>query len=900
MSVDWDRVAARLEELAREHATGRGNKGRTLREDQRATLSFVATRLPRHGLIVADEVGTGKTTIACAVIKAVLAEGGRAAVLVPRGLIHQWRAEYRALFPDAQGPRELTTLPQWLEEDESPSPTDGPEWWLISHGFRYPRVTHRSHGSKIAFPSLVRLFLEPPNIVADGRTSVGHISNHARKHAKDHAWWRNLLRMAERVAPLVHDRQPLLQRLEALPLLKPEKDNRELCESLCQGKEAHSVVSELLGLWLGRFDLIVIDEAHKSREETFEDGEEKSTRRAWKQLPSLLQMLGQGHRSRRICLTATPMELAPHDWGDLLARAQIHAPRGPILRAIDALHRCLKAAKSTPDQPSTIKDLISAAECFQQQLEPFVTRRRLLDQAQLEDLRAHRPEARELAHPHRRTERHLVPLKRLAAGQSDAWRPMLTALEGYSHAARGLDESIVGTRAKVLYTKLANGLVSADELEDDDWLQSTPSPVDPRTAAKLERLAYWRKKFRDSRQELNRSALESGITGYHPDSEHPRILSVVEAIEAWTGLKESEKVLVFGVFTLPMRRLRDVLNARHCVRSLDGGAPIAFSLHEDEPLLAVAFRNMESMQREKSLTGRLAGKTWTLAEFKRLALEAHSRYRKIRDDISRHVRKHTDALVQERFAMLGANDRERLREIIRTLLLDDWLVGGRSDPPSEELLGTLITRIWHDHVEPAIATDSDVEEGEHDESKYKQFVEWIDLEWNEVQGRQTGFCRLMNGDTKWPTRRSLQAGFNRQSGCPQVLIAQSQVGREGLNLHLACRVVVQFHAEWNPASLEQQVGRVDRLNSRWWHMYDQWKRSAMSGPMPLIEVRQVMLEGTYDAFQWDLVRQRQHTFDATLFGSLLPATSWQSVPESLRAELRAAAPNFDPRRPRES
>ena len=46
------------------------------------------------------------------------------------------------------------------------------------------------------------------------------------------------------------------------------------------------------------------------------------------------------------------------------------------------------------------------------------------------------------------------------------------------------------------------------------------------------------------------------------------------------------------------------------------------------------------------------------------------------------------------------------------------------------------------------------------------------------------------------------------------------------------------------------------------------------------------------------VGQRQHTFDATLFGSLLPAEAWESVPEGLREELRAAAPNFDPGRPR--
>jgi hypothetical protein len=51
----------------------------------------------------------------------------------------------------------------------------------------------------------------------------------------------------------------------------------------------------------------------------------------------------------------------------------------------------------------------------------------------------------------------------------------------------------------------------------------------------------------------------------------------------------------------------------------------------------------------------------------------------------------------------------------------------------------------------------------------------------------------------------LQTAFNKRDAFPRVLLAQSAVGREGLNLHKACRVVVQLHAEWNPAILEQQL-----------------------------------------------------------------------------------------------
>ncbi len=106
--------------------------------------------------------------------------------------------------------------------------------------------------------------------------------------------------------------------------------------------------------------------------------------------------------------------------------------------------------------------------------------------------------------------------------------------------------------------------------------------------------------------------------------------------------------------------------------------------------------------------------------------------------------------------------------------------------------------------------------------------------------------------------------------------------------------MVQFHAEWNPAILEQQIGRVDRKGSLWEKLAQRWLDQGAKGPPPFIEVRQLVFEGTYDAFQWDRVMRRQHVFDASLFGSLLPAEAWQRVPPAHLASLVAAAPSFRP------
>jgi hypothetical protein len=61
-----------------------------------------------------------------------------------------------------------------------------------------------------------------------------------------------------------------------------------------------------------------------------------------------------------------------------------------------------------------------------------------------------------------------------------------------------------------------------------------------------------------------------------------------------------------------------------------------------------------------------------------------------------------------------------------------------------------------------------------------------------------------------------------------------------------------------------------------------------------VEVRQLIFEGTYDAFQWERVMRRQHVFDASLFGSLLPADAWERVPDGRKIELLEAAPSFSP------
>jgi superfamily II DNA or RNA helicase len=66
--------------------------------------------------------------------------------------------------------------------------------------------------------------------------------------------------------------------------------------------------------------------------------------------------------------------------------------------------------------------------------------------------------------------------------------------------------------------------------------------------------------------------------------------------------------------------------------------------------------------------------------------------------------------------------------------------------------------------------------------------------------------RLHGGMTA-SERDDVQARFNADGGC----LFATDAAAHGLNLQRRCRVVVNFELPWNPARLEQRIGRVDRM-----------------------------------------------------------------------------------------
>jgi hypothetical protein len=224
-------------------------------------------------------------------------------------------------------------------------------------------------------------------------------------------------------------------------------------------------------------------------------------------------------------------------------------------------------------------------------------------------------------------------------------------------------------------------------------------------------------------------------------------------------------------------------------------------------------------------------------------------------------------------------------------LRPEFLAG---DVPSHELAEAFIEvlRGAMDRDDPE-ATDGDAEEDASE--RWQQIAQRLSDEFLRPEG---GFARLMDGSTRPHSRQMLQQAFNRRDSFPQVLVAQSLVGREGLNLHRECRAVILLHPEWNPGVVEQQIGRVDRVGGRWSKLLeDALTDGASPEHLPRILVKSVIFEGTYDEKHWEVLQERWGDLRAQLHGVPIPEGAAKGDEEGQRIvdQMNAAAPDFYPR-----
>lgn len=105
-------------------------------------------------------------------------------------------------------------------------------------------------------------------------------------------------------------------------------------------------------------------------------------------------------------------------------------------------------------------------------------------------------------------------------------------------------------------------------------------------------------------------------------------------------------------------------------------------------------------------------------------------------------------------------------------------------------------------------------------------------------------------------------GFNTPYR-PEILISTS-VGQEGIDLHRECRHVIHHDLCWNPATVEQRTGRVDRIGSK----VERECAGAGAGGGPALEVAVPYLAATYDERMFEELHRRAQLFEVTMGGDV--------------------------------
>ncbi|MFM7163656.1 MAG: helicase-related protein [Planctomycetaceae bacterium] len=125
-----------------------------------------------------------------------------------------------------------------------------------------------------------------------------------------------------------------------------------------------------------------------------------------------------------------------------------------------------------------------------------------------------------------------------------------------------------------------------------------------------------------------------------------------------------------------------------------------------------------------------------------------------------------------------------------------------------------------------------------------------DSEEDDGSYRVMPLVRMVFGETPTETRDRLAQAFNSPL-FPEILVSSSVMG-EGIDLHRFCRHVIHHDGFWNPSTLEQQTGRLDRIRSR----AEQVRRP--------ICIAQPFIAGGADEKMFRVLRDRERWFQVVM------------------------------------
>lgn len=862
MTVDWKRVSQILAHQAADMQC------EVLSEGQRAVTAWLAERIGAHGVLVADEVGLGKTRIACALIDATLQAGGRVAVIAPPRLLYQWQGEWRQYLRAAGRTADKAGAPAMLRS----------RWSLFADGTRYPLANrHRwlllssqfaaFQIQRDADPLITLLTLLADAIKTHtGETVTWGAGGAAVNYRGDR--WGAYQAAAAHLACTTSGRTRYAQALREDRFLSGLDGVRA---KLATGTPGRALVHRAIGDLLGVVDLVITDEAHKSREYG-------KAGRATVLERLLAEILRARPGSRRVALTATPVELDVSQWESIFARIDV---TGVDFAPAKAFQQALHELRTYPTDIEAAKRLAGAATAFQENFAEYVVRRLRTRDRSFQALLPDGLALRELAHPHRAP----IAVRRIAIDTIEPrWRRDVLALELLGKAAKGLPGAYL---EKLVDRRFASGHI--DETLLRALAKDSQVDKEPVLVRKRARVQFWAQRLGLDEPEVSDMWLVS----------HPRLREAIGRIEHWTGQRgpdgQNEKVLVFGSFVGPLRRLRDCLNARSLLRHVAAGLP---ALRGTLPLDLIAFELGQMLEADSVPPGLEQVTSSNLQDRLKVAADEWER-----------LRRNLAGTVSEEWLRgvlrVSKGRHEELRtvaEYLRERILTHALARGGHPVESPDERRAHATSELEQLRSALLADGEDQEDGDvaiDTGSELVKFARLVREERGEgtrasaQRGTSTSTPAVyLGGGVKPASQRLIQARFNEEGAHPNVLICQSVVGREGLNLHRACRVVLLFHPEWNPGVVEQQIGRVDRIASRWEKLARLWKEARAShAEFPRIVVEALCFEGTYDEYQANRLNDRMAALKAQLFGEFFAG---METSDEVRAILRGKEIDFSP------
>ena len=275
---------------------------------------------------------------------------------------------------------------------------------------------------------------------------------------------------------------------------------------------------------------------------------------------------------------------------------------------------------------------------------------------------------------------------------------------------------------------------------------------------------------------------------------HPKIAATVaRVLAAW---RQREKVLVFCHFVRTGQTLRRVIS--HQLRSAIFGEAVArlgCSFAKAEALLdrlGARFFDRDSPARRASdaLSEQLLSRHRALAPHRELLLDVVRRFLRTPSFLVRYFPIESEALDEASVEAAFAN-RDASGMSLGQMLGHFFEFLDRRCSASER--GPLLDAI--DRMKTGDITTLSEDERQGDE-----------------HAALLANVRLVNGATRGETRQRLMLTFNSPF-FPEVLIASS-VMAEGVDLHRFCRYVIHHDLDWNPSTLEQRTGRVDRIGAK--------------------------------------------------------------------------------------